>query len=154
MQIPLKSFLTIFTFLSTLALTNASSAQLVTVRLQLKWTHQFQFAGYYAAQEKGYYKDEGIDIRILEGGKDISPIQMVSSGKADFGIHDPEVLFNNPKENPLMVVFATLQSSPYGVISRRESGIRRPNDLVGKKVLTANDQGWSIFKAIMLKEAN
>jgi PAS domain S-box-containing protein len=147
-----KFFLFILLFLISLSYSNLSYGQLVKVRLQLKWTHQFQFAGYYAAQLKGYYKDEGLDIRILEGGKDISPIQTVTSGKAEFAIYDPEILIKSSKENPLTAVFATLQSSPYGVLSRPESGIRRPSDLVGKRVLSAGDQGWSIFKAIMLKE--
>ncbi|NEU09969.1 ABC transporter substrate-binding protein [Flavihumibacter sp. R14] len=147
-----KNFLVTLLFLISLSYSNASYGQLVKVRLQLKWTHQFQFAGYYAAQLKGYYREEGLDIRILEGSKDISPIQMVTSGKAEFGIYDPEILIKSPKDNPLTAVFATLQSSPYGVLSRPESGIRRPSDLVGKRVLSAGDQGWSIFKAIMLKE--
>ena len=152
MPIKFKTLFSVFILLFTLTTAGTTYGQLVTVRLQLKWTHQFQFAGYYAAQERGYYKEEGINIRIIEGGKGISPISVVSSGKAEFGIHDPEVLFKNPKENPLTVVFATLQSSPYAVLSRPESGIRRPSDLVGKRVLSAGDQGWSIFKAIMLKE--
>lgn len=152
MRINIKTFVTLFILLISLTHTDSTFGQLVTARLQLKWTHQFQFAGHYAAQQQGYYKSEGLDIRILEGGKDIQPIHMVSSGKAEFGIYDPEVLFKNPKENPLMVVFATLQSSPYGILATPESGIRRPSDLVGKKVLSAGDQGWSIFKAIMQKE--
>lgn len=152
MRINLKIFFILLILFFSVFRATQTYAQLITVRLQLKWTHQFQFAGHYAAQQKGYYLQEGLDVRILEGGKDISPIQMVASGKADFGIYDPEILFRNPKENPLTVVFATLQSSPYGVLSRPESGIRRPSDLVGKKILSAGDQGWSIFKAIMLKE--
>ena len=147
-----KALVTIVVFLICFSHTDTSFGQLVTVRLQLKWTHQFQFAGYYAAQQRGYYLEEGLDIRILEGGKDISPIQVVSSNNAEFGIYDPEILIKNPKNNPLTAIFATLQSSPYGVLSRPESGIRRPSDLVGKKILSAGDQGWSIFKAIMLKE--
>lgn len=152
MRIPFKLVLMILIFLVSFSTTDKIYAQLVTVKLQLKWTHQFQFAGYYAAQLKGYYEEEGLDIRIIEGGKDISPILAVSQGRADFGIYDPEVLFKNPKDNPLTVVFATLQSSPYAVLSRPDKGIRRPSDLVGKKILSAQDQGWSIFKAIMLKE--
>lgn len=127
-------------------------AQLVSLKLQLKWKHEFQFAGYYAAQLKGYYKDEGIDLQILEGSEKISPVNMIAARKADLAISDPEVLFNNPKETPVVAVFATLQSSPYGLLSLPEKGIRRPSDLVGKTILAANDQGWNIFKAIMLKE--
>jgi ABC-type nitrate/sulfonate/bicarbonate transport system substrate-binding protein len=147
-----KTLISILAFIVCLGYVNCSFGQQVTARLQLKWTHQFQFAGYYAAQQRGYYKEEGLNIRILQGGKEISPIDIVSSGKAEFGIYDPEILIKNPKDNPLTAIFATLQSSPYGVLSRPESGIRRPSDLVGKKVLSADDQGWSIFKAIMLKE--
>ena len=142
----------LISFLTCFGSINDANAQLSKVKLQLKWTHQFQFAGYYAALQQGYYKSEKLDVTILEGGKDISPIRMVSSGKAEFGIYDPEILFKSPKENPLTVVFATLQSSPYGILSKPESGIRRPSDLVGKRVLSAGDQGWNIFKAIMLKE--
>ena len=147
-----KSLLFILTLLASVGYVNSSFGQLVKARLQLKWTHQFQFAGYYAAELKGYYKAEGLDVQILEGGKDISPVKVVSSGNAEFGVSDPEILIKNPKEHQLTAIFATLQSSPYGVLSRPESGIRRPSDLVGKKILSADDQGWSIFKAIMLKE--
>ena len=147
-----KNIFFLLVFIASLSYMNCSFGQTVSVRLQLKWTHQFQFAGYYAAQQRGYYKEEGLDIHILQGGKDISPIEVVSSNNAEFGIYDPEILIKNPKDNPLTAVFATLQSSPYGVLSLPESGIRRPSDLVGKKILSAGDQGWSIFKAIMLKE--
>jgi ABC-type nitrate/sulfonate/bicarbonate transport system substrate-binding protein len=148
----IKNTFLLLVFLASFSYGNSSFAQTVSARLQLKWTHQFQFAGYYAAQQRGYYKEEGLDIQIIQGGKTISPIEVVSSGKAEFGIYDPEILIKNPKDNPLTAVFATLQSSPYGVLSLPESGIRRPSDLVGKKILSAGDQGWSIFKAIMLKE--
>ena len=133
-------------------LSNLAQAQRITIKLQLKWNHQFQFAGYYAGQLKGYYRDEGIEIEILEGSKDISPIEMVNSGKADFGIFDPEILFKSSKENPLVATFATLQSTPYAILSLPESNIRRPIDLVGKRLMAYNDQGKNIFKAILLKE--
>ncbi len=138
--------------LGTILLSQSANAQNVSLKLQLKWNHQFQFAGYYAAKINGYYESEGINLEILEGGKDISPIDMINSAKADFGIYDPEILFKSSKEHPLVAIFATLQSTPYGVFSLPESNIRRPSDLVGKKVMALNDQGWNIFKAIMLKE--
>src|SRR5690348_5267939 len=49
----------------------AASGQLVKVKLQLKWLHQAQFAGYYVAADKGYYKDQGLDVEILPGGPDV-----------------------------------------------------------------------------------
>lgn len=126
--------------------------KLTPVKLQLKWYNQFQFAGYHAAQIKNFYAQEGLLVTIIEGGKNINPISVITSGDADFGIFDPEILFKNSTLNPLVAVSAILQTSPYGVLSNPKKNIRRPSDLVGKRIHIGNDQGWNIFKAIMLKE--
>lgn len=60
--------------------------QLTPVRLQLKWVAQAQFAGYYAADELGYYEDRCLEMTILEGGPDIGPAQVVAGDSADFGV--------------------------------------------------------------------
>jgi NitT/TauT family transport system substrate-binding protein len=59
---------------------------LTKVRLQLQWVAQSQFAGYYAALSKGYYRDAGLDVEIKLGGPDIVPQQVVASDGAEFGI--------------------------------------------------------------------
>src|SRR5947209_19744543 len=56
------------------------------VTLQLKWLTQAQFAGYYCAQAKGYYRNEGLEVTIKPGGPQITPAEEVASGKADFGV--------------------------------------------------------------------
>ncbi|MBD3409731.1 MAG: hypothetical protein GF419_05940, partial [Ignavibacteriales bacterium] len=56
------------------------------VRLQLKRRHLFQFAGYYVAEAKGYYAEEGLDVDIVEGAPEIDPISVVSLGDAEFGV--------------------------------------------------------------------
>src|SRR3982751_2279690 len=56
------------------------------VTLQLKWVTQSQFAGYYAAVSKGYYKDFGLDVSLKVGGPDITPEQVVASGQAQIGV--------------------------------------------------------------------
>ena len=53
------------------------------VKLQLQWVTQAQFAGYYVALDKGYYKDEGLDVTILPGGPDVAPPQVLAGGGAD-----------------------------------------------------------------------
>jgi NitT/TauT family transport system substrate-binding protein len=63
-----------------------ASSKLDKVTLQLKWVTQAQFAGYYAAQALGYYKDFGLDVSIKVGGPDITPEQVVASGQADIGL--------------------------------------------------------------------
>ena len=54
-----------------------------TVTLQLKWVTQAQFAGYYVAADKGFYKDEGLEVNILPGGPDVAPAQVIAGGGAD-----------------------------------------------------------------------
>jgi ABC-type nitrate/sulfonate/bicarbonate transport system substrate-binding protein len=67
-------------------LASQSANALEQVSMQLKWKHQFQFAGYYAALEQGFYRDAGLDVTIREGGPGIDVAETVASGKADFGV--------------------------------------------------------------------
>ncbi|MFT5706166.1 MAG: ABC-type nitrate/sulfonate/bicarbonate transport system substrate-binding protein, partial [Oceanospirillaceae bacterium] len=69
-----------------LILFSTQIAALDKVKLQLKYLHQFQFAGYYAALEQGYYKTAGLDVEIVEGQIGDEPLQAVVSGDAQFGI--------------------------------------------------------------------
>src|SRR5215212_10578640 len=63
-----------------------SKAAATKVTLQLKWVTQAQFAGYYAAAAKGYYKQAGLNVKIKVGGPDIVPEQVVAGGQAEFGL--------------------------------------------------------------------
>jgi ABC-type nitrate/sulfonate/bicarbonate transport system substrate-binding protein/signal transduction histidine kinase len=123
-----------------------------TLKLQLKWRHQFQFAGYYAALIKGYYKEEGLNVELIPGGPNISPVQEILMGHADVGVFDPNVVLRNTKEKPLVVLSTIMQSSPYVIISLKRKNILKPSDLIGKTILADQDQGWNIFKAVLLKE--
>src|SRR5947209_1852764 len=70
---------------ASIATAGSSGTQLTKVTLQSKWVVQGQFAGYYAAQAKGYYKAAGLDVTIKPGGPDIIPEQVVEGGQAQFG---------------------------------------------------------------------
>ncbi len=122
------------------------------IRLQLKWHHQFQFAGYYAAQIKGFYKKEGLNIKIIPGGPNILPVQNIINGTAEIGVFDSNVLLRTTAKKPLVVLANIMQSSPYAIISLKKKNILKPSDLAGKSILVQEDQGWNIFKAILLKE--
>src|SRR5258707_9185431 len=69
---------------SLLLSTSHPAAALDAVSLQLKWKHQFQFAGYYQALEQGFYRDAGLDVTIREGGPVIDVSEAATSGKSDF----------------------------------------------------------------------
>jgi len=121
---------------------SAWSASQDSVRLQLKWYHQFQFAGYYAAQIKGFYREENLSIEIIEGAKDRLPDQMVLARKAEFGVHDGgDLVYRRLQGDPLIAVATIFQHSPYVLISKKSSRIHHPSALVGRTVLITQNQG-------------
>jgi ABC-type nitrate/sulfonate/bicarbonate transport system substrate-binding protein len=88
------------------------------VTLQLKWLHQFQFAGYYAAQAKGFYRDEGLEVTIREGGPDKPPVATVLSGEAQYSIGDSDLITTRINGQPIVALAAIFQHSPYVIMSR------------------------------------
>lgn len=103
------------------------------ISLQLKWKHQYQFAGYYAASQKGYYEEEGLSVNIKEYAG-IDPVEAVLSGTSDFGISNSELIIARAKGKPVVVLAAIYQHSPLVLLSRTDSNIRTVHDLVGKRI--------------------
>jgi len=105
------------------------------VKLQLKWVPQAQFAGYYVAQDKGFYKDENLEVTILPGGPDIVSEQQVANGQADFGIDwVASFLAFRDKGLPLIDVAQIYQSSGLLLVSKKSANITKPDDLKGRSV--------------------
>jgi NitT/TauT family transport system substrate-binding protein len=112
------------------------------VKLQLKWIHQAQFAGFYLAQEKGYYKAENINVTFMEGGPDVDIVQRLISGQADFAVIAPETVFMVHNKGESLVAIAAIQRrSPVIYVARESSGIVRPKDFQGKTVATLDASG-------------
>ncbi len=125
------------------------------VKLQLKWHHQAQFAGFYMAQKKGYYEKENIKVTFLEGGMDVNIAESVISGKADFGVMTPEaVLIDRSRGEPLTALAAIYRRSATVFVAKDDSGIIRPSDFTGKTVAVSS-KGFAEaeiqFKAMMKK---
>lgn len=115
--------------------TGGSAAAKDKVTLQLKWVAQGQFAGYYAAEDQGYYDAENLDVTIRPGGPDIVPEQVVAGGQAQFGINWlPSLLSNREQGVPLVNIAQVFQYSGMREISWKESNINSPADLRGKRV--------------------
>lgn len=117
---------------------SAEGPEFTPVSLQLKWTHQFQFAGYYAAIEQGYYRDEGLEVEIYELSPENSVIEQVVSGDSDFGIGGPILLSKFVNGQPVVAITANLQKTPVVLITKQSSNIQDITDLVGKKVMLNN----------------
>ncbi len=122
------------------------------VTLLLKWRHQFQSAGYYAAKAKGYYAAEGLDVTILEGGPERSPISTVLAGSADYGVSDAEIVLARLKGSPVVACASIFQHSPYVLMSRRDRRIRAPADLVGARVMLSDEQGAAQMRTMLRRE--
>ena len=121
------------------------SAKLDKVTLQLKWVTQAQFAGYYAALEKGYYKQAGLDVTLKQGGPDIIPEQVVASGQAQFGIDWlPSLLSARDKGTDLVNIAQVFSKSGMTQLTWRSSGIKTIAQMKGKKV--ANWLGGNEFE--------
>jgi len=120
-----------------LLLSSHPAAALDQVSLQLKWKHQFQFAGYYAALEQGFYRDAGLDVAIREGGPDIDVAATVAGGKADFGVCSSSVLREWSMGRRLVVLAAIFQHSPAVILVARRADIRGVSELRGRTLMDA-----------------
>lgn len=110
------------------------------VSLQLKWHHQFQFAGYYAALEQGYYRDEGLDVTIKDRDPEINNIDQVLNGDSQYGISDSVLLVYQAQKKPIAIVAPIFQHSPSVFIALKSSGINSPYKMIGKRIaLYPND---------------
>ncbi len=114
------------------------------VTIQLRWSHQFQFAGYYAALEKGYYADEGLDVTLAEAAAGKDRIKPVLDGQAQYGIGDAGILKLRSDGLPLVVLAQIFQHSPNILITRRDSNIFGPYELAGKIVMLNKEPASSV----------
>jgi NitT/TauT family transport system substrate-binding protein len=111
----------------------ATSASAQDVKLQLKWVTQAQFAGYYVAQAKGFYEEEGLNVTILPGGPDIAPTQVIAGGGADVVVEwMPAALAAREKGLPLVNIAQPFASSGLMLTCLAETGIKEPKDFADK----------------------
>ena len=103
------------------------------VTLQLKWVAQAQFAGYFVAKDKGFYKEAGLDVTIKPGGPDIAPEQVIAGGGADVIVDwMPAALAAREKGEPLVNIAQPFKKSGLMLTCRKETGIKGPEDFKDK----------------------
>ena len=112
----------------------AANPALEPLTLQLKWQPQFQFAGYYAAQIKGFFREEGLDVTLRPGGPDISPVQEVLDGRAQYAIDAGELVYYRLQGKPVVALASIFQHSPAVLMTLGSSEFRTPHDLAHKRV--------------------
>jgi len=110
---------------------------LTPLTVQLAWSHQAQFAGLYAADQQGYFAEEGIAVKFLPGGPDVDHLATVLSGATQFGvISAPHLVESRARGENLKALAVFYRRSSVVLITRQESGITRPQDMIGKIIRT------------------
>lgn len=105
------------------------------VTLQLKWTHAFQFAGYYAAKELGYYDEAGLDVHIVPARPELNPVEEVLSGRAEFGVGSSSLLRARQAGQPVVALAVIFQHSPLVLVARQDHPLQGIHDLAGKAIM-------------------
>jgi PAS domain S-box-containing protein len=119
---------------STLLAASETDGRLDSVTLQLKWKHQFQFAGYYAALEKGFYRQAGLDVKIIEAKEGEESTEMVLNNDAEFGTAMSDLVLHRAKGRPVVVLASIFQHSPYIILVPKITGIQNIHKLSGKRI--------------------
>lgn len=129
----------IFAFLLLFTSMHASQNSLQKVSLQLQWLDQFQFAGYYMAKEKGFYKDAGFDVEIKKFSYETDLIGDVLSGKTTYGIGRSSLVWHYAQGREISLLSAAFQSSPLTLIALESSKIKSIKDFASRNAMTTEN---------------
>lgn len=144
MNTPIAKFITVFVILM-IGLSGCTSKTppppSTKITVQLKWLHKAQFGGFYAAEQKGYYADEGLAVSFVPGGLNIDVQKSVIEGKAQLGVAGAVELISGRAEGKLVCAIATTYRRNATVFfALTSTGIKRPQDFTGKKIRAVSDQ--------------
>jgi polar amino acid transport system substrate-binding protein len=128
----------------------AINPPLEKVSLQLQWKHQFQFAGYYIAKEKGFYKDVDLEVEIKEFVDGINPVDDVVNNKATYATGRSSLIMHKANGKPIHALAAIFQSSPLVLMVSPKSNIKTMQDLKGKTIMLSPDESTTVSINAML----
>ena len=142
----------VFLLVNVALLFSAETALPKKVSLQLQWLHQFQFAGFYMAKEKGFYDAAGLDVEIREFTSDTNTIGDVVAERADFGI-GRSIIIDGINRKKVVALGAMFQHSPLMLLATEKSGIKTAKDLKGKRVMLKTEDITSAPIVAMIASA-
>ncbi|MHB1102223.1 MAG: ABC transporter substrate-binding protein [Devosia sp.] len=129
-----RHFLGLMAAGATLPLTTRFAQAATPFAFQASWINDAEFAGYFAAIDKGFYAEEGLDLAYLSGGPDVIPESTLIAGKSDLTLTTPDTTIKAIVEQgaPFKIIGAQYQKNPIGIVSLVSNPIKTPQDLVGK----------------------
>jgi ABC-type nitrate/sulfonate/bicarbonate transport system substrate-binding protein len=126
-----------FIFLA-LLFSSLDAGNIHKVSLQMDWKYQFQFAGFIAAKEKGFYRDAGLDVELREYQPSIDIVSDVLTQKATYGTYNSSIVVENSQIKPLVLLATYFQQSPLIFVAKK--GIKHPSDMIGKTIMGTKDE--------------
>ncbi len=120
-------------------------AGLERVVLQLKWRHQFQFAGYYAAVEQGFYREAGLEVELREAAPERDHVEAVLAGEAQYGVGNSDLLLARAAGKPVVVLAPIFQHSPLALVARRAPGITSMHSLHDRPMMMIESEKAEIL---------
>lgn len=145
-------FLFFYFILITLYAKDTESLNLEKIKLQLHWKHQFEFAGFYAAKEKGFYKDVGLDVDFIESNHKTNIVDDIVEGRADYGLTYSSLIIEYMKGKPIVFVANFFKQSPLVLVT--QENIHTPADLKNKKIIGLSDNNHKEIVLTMLNKFN
>lgn len=131
-----------------------AQAPMNKIVLTLDWSPNTNHTGLYVAKELGYFKDEGLDVHIMEPGQAITD-QVVASGKSHFGISYQENVIRARSENiPIVSIAAVIQHNTSGFASLKKDGITLPKHFEGKRYGSWDSPSELAILESVMKDAN
>lgn len=137
--------------LNLLYVSAASGHDQQDITIKLHWQHQFQFAGIYAAKEKGFFEQAGLHVNIQPSF--VHPFDEVENGQVEFGLSGTGIVVEYLKGRPLVALGATFQSSPYAWLIKADSGIYSARDFIGK-TLTSQSSVDDLITVFLKENVN
>ena len=131
-----------------------SNPPLKKVTLQLSWFDQFQFAGYYMAKEKGFYKDAGFDVEIIPFRFGLDIPKDVEEGKTDFAIGRETLILERASGKSIVALYALFQVSPIILIAKESSNIKSIRDFMGKRIMATIDDASEVSLKAMFNASH
>ncbi|MGA1933136.1 ABC transporter substrate-binding protein [Arcobacter sp. YIC-464] len=131
-----------------------AASEVKKVTLQLSWFDQFQFAGYYIAKEKGFYKELGLDVEIIPFKFGIDIPKEVSNNTIDFAIAREALILDRAKYKNIVALYALFQASPLVLLTTKESKINSISDFKNKRIMTTISNVNQVSIKAMLKSKN
>ena len=150
MKFQIKTIILFILLINNLLLANQID-DLKKVTLQLEWKHQFEFAGFYAAIEKGYYKDVGLELEIKEFQEGINITQEVLSGNATFGISSSALILEKLNKKPVVLIASYFKQNALALVTK--PNIKTPADLKNKKIMAVDWEMGHTSLGVILKDA-